>query len=69
MLSDSLEVLWEQLLSRQTGQVKQAFRSLTLAERRAVLTHLQSMCQEPGWHPEQRLSAQAALDALASDED
>jgi hypothetical protein len=68
LVSDSLEVLWDQLLSRQAGQIQQAFRSLSPADRQEVLAHLQRMSDELGWHPEQRLSAQAALDALASDE-
>lgn len=61
---DSIEDLWDGLLSRQPELVRAAFSSLDLAERAAVLAHLQRIVSEAGWHPEQRLSAQAALDAL-----
>lgn len=61
---DDLEILWDQLLSRQADLVQQAFNRLRPDERAAVLTHLQRMATESGWHPEQRRSAQAALEAL-----
>jgi len=61
---EPLEILWDALLSRQEDQVRAAFETLDETERRAVLAHLQSMASEPGWHPEQRLSAEAALRAL-----
>jgi hypothetical protein len=61
---DPIEDLWDGLLSRQPELVRAAFSSLDLAERAAVLAHLQRIVSEAGWHPEQRLSAQAALDAL-----
>jgi hypothetical protein len=62
--SDALESLWEQLLSRQAEQVQRAYLDLAPFERQAVLAHLQRMSQEPGWHPEQRKSAEFALQAL-----
>ena len=61
---DPIEDLWDGLLSRQPELVRAAFSSLDLAERAAVLAHLQRIVSEAGWRPEQRLSAQAALDAL-----
>ena len=61
---DPIEDLWDGLLSRQPELVRAAFSSLDLAERAAILAHLQRIVSEAGWHPEQRLSAQAALDAL-----
>ena len=64
-LSDPLEILWDNLLSRQPDQVRAAFATLTVTEQQAVLDHLRRMSQEAGWHPEQRRSAQAALDALS----
>lgn len=60
----SIEDLWEALLSRQTGQVRSAFQTLDPEQQSAVMAHLQRMTQEAGWHPEQRNSAQAALEAL-----
>jgi hypothetical protein len=59
-----LEDLWDALLSRQADQVRSAFRTLNSEQQRAVRLHLQRMTVEPGWHPEQRISAQAALEAL-----
>ena len=60
----NLEDLWDALLSRQPEQVRIAFRSLEPDLQRSVLAHLQRMTSKPGWHTEQRLSAQAALEAL-----
>jgi hypothetical protein len=59
-----LEALWNALLSRQARAVREAFQTLNAEQRLAVLEHLQRMASEPGWHPEQRRSAQAALAAL-----
>lgn len=59
------EYLWENLLSRQPGLINEAFTSLDKDQRQAVLDHLQKMINQPGWQPEQRISAQAALDKLA----
>ena len=64
MLDDALETLWDQLLSRQPERIRPAFSSLTTQEKESVLAHLRRMTSDPGWHPEQRLSAQSALDAL-----
>lgn len=61
---DSIEDLWDGLLSRQPALVLTAFSTLDSDQRVAVLAHLQRIVSEAGWHPEQRLSAQAALDAL-----
>ena len=63
----NLEHLWDALLSRQPEQVQAAFRSLDPDHQRLIYAHLQRMANEEGWHPEQRLSAQAALEALAED--
>ena len=65
MEGDSLETLWEQLLSRQEDLIRLAFSNLTPESRQSILVHLHRMVIEPGWHAEQRISAQAALDALA----
>ena len=58
---------WDALLSRQEEQVRAAFNSLDEERKNAVSSHLQRMVSEPGWHPEQRLSAQAALKALKNE--
>jgi hypothetical protein len=59
-----LEILWDHLLSRQPDQVREAFTGLSEDEKKDVLAHLKRMVEEPDWHPEQRASAQAALDAI-----
>lgn len=61
-----LEILWNDLLSRDDTKVQEAFARLEFEEQQAVLAHLRRMSVEEGWHPEQRLSARAALEALAS---
>jgi len=63
----NIEDLWDALLSRQEEQIQAAFRSLDGEQQHTVYTHLVRMVSEPDWHPEQRLSAQAALDALKLD--
>lgn len=58
------ENFWDELLSRQPDQVRAAYHSLDSQRKVEIYSHLQRMVSEPGWHPEQRRSAQAALDAL-----
>jgi len=59
-----LEVLWNDLLSRQPELIRSAFNSLDDPNQKAVFTHLQRMVNEAGWQPEQRASAKAAIHAL-----
>ncbi len=61
---DPLELLWDQLLSRQPEQILAAYNRLSPDEQVYVLRHLGRMASEPGWHTEQVLSARAALSAL-----
>jgi hypothetical protein len=62
--TNPLEVLWDKILSRQPEQIRKAFMSLRSDEQQSVLTHIKHMATDPGWHPEQRISAQAAIEAL-----
>lgn len=62
---ESLEALWDGLLSRDPKLVQAAFGTLTHEEKSAVVAHLRRMSTEDGWHPEQRLSALLSLQALA----
>lgn len=62
---NDLEVLWDQLLSREPEKIQNAFQRMTVQEQRAVLAHLERMINEPDWHPEQRVSAQAAIKAIS----
>jgi hypothetical protein len=63
-INDFLENLWDNLLSRESEKVCAAFAALDAAEQQSVYAHIERMASEPGWHPEQQLSARAALDAL-----
>ena len=56
--------LWSRLLSRQPELIHASFDSLSVEEKDEVRSHLQRMSEEPGWHLEQRISAQAALKAI-----
>jgi hypothetical protein len=62
----SLDRLWGNLLSRQPVLIREAFEGLSPSEQQSILDHLRKMAQEAGWQPEQRLSAQAALNVLLS---
>lgn len=61
-----LEALWNSLLSGQAELIRSAYESLSEDERESVYVHLNRMVNEPGWQPEQRASAQAALRVLQS---
>jgi len=67
-MSDLLEQMWDKILSRLPEDVREAFHDLEVHEQQAILEHLQRMVSEPGWHVEQRISAQAALAALENSE-
>lgn len=56
--------IWEVVLSRNPKRILLAFESLQPDQKKAVREHLYKMVSEPGWQPEQRKSAQAALDAI-----
>ena len=64
--SEQLDWLWDNLLSRQPDLVRAAFASLDAPDQKTILTHLRSMASESGWQPEQKLSAEAAIHALAT---
>ena len=59
-----LEQAWDDLLSHDPQKISLRFNSLDQDSRETVHRHLQTMVSESGWHPEQVLSAQAALDAI-----
>lgn len=59
-----LESAWDNLLSRNPALIRLAYAALDEESQENVLAHLQKMSTEPGWHPEQVQSAQAALQAL-----
>lgn len=61
-----LEKTWDALLSREPQKIQETFKQLDPESQRVVIDHLKKMASEDGWHPEQVLSARAALDALQS---
>lgn len=63
-----LEKTWSALLSRDRVEVLRAYRALDPQSRQVVLDHLTKMATETGWHLEQALSAQSALEAIKSEE-
>jgi hypothetical protein len=63
----SEEIIWEQILSRDPAQVRAAFFVLDVETQQGVVEHLRVMTSEEGWHPEQVISAQKALDAISKD--
>lgn len=60
-----LEKAWDDLLSREAQRIESRFESLDLESQRVVIDHLKKMVSENGWHPEQVISAQKALDILS----
>ena len=63
-IPELLEELWNNLLSRQSELIREAFYSLDPPSQKTVLAHLKRMVSEAGWQPEQRTSARAALKVL-----
>ena len=67
-MSDSTEVFWGEILSRQAERVQTAYSTLSEDEKFAILKHLKRMTTEPGWHPDQVESASTALEILKDKE-
>jgi len=61
---DKLEEFWDIMLSRETEQIIIAFQGLSKEEQKNIQKHLNCMVLEDGWLPEQRTSAQTALDVI-----
>ncbi len=61
------ESIWELLLSREPERILAAYVALPADQKKAVLDHLEKMVSEPGWQSGQRISAEAALDAIPKD--
>jgi hypothetical protein len=60
-----IESTWDSILSRDPSQIRLAYAALDAASKKVVADHLQTMCIEEGWHPEQVISAQAALRVIS----
>jgi len=65
--SQSLESIWEALLSRDPEIICGAMDRVNTDEKKQIIGHLQKMVGEPGWHEEQRKSARTALDVILHD--
>lgn len=63
---EPLEYVWDNLLSRSPERIRAVFARLDQASKAEVIAHLNKMTSEDGWHPEQVISARAALDALST---
>lgn len=61
---EPLEIFWDAILSRNSELIQIACSELDEKERMELIAHLRRMVNEEGWHPEQRKSAQAALDII-----
>jgi len=59
-----LETTWDHLLSRDPSRIRLAYASLDKESQQVIVEHLQVMTSEPGWHPEQVISAELALTAI-----
>ena len=59
-----IEEIWEKVLSRDPELIRKGFFDLKNTDRCHVKTHLLKMATEIGWQPEQKISAQIALDAI-----
>lgn len=64
--SSFFEKTWDAILSRKPKTIRSTFSHLDPSSQKVVMEHLKKMATEEGWHPEQVLSARAALDALRS---
>lgn len=66
MDAHEIEQFWDRVLSRDAAEIRAACVDLSPEELARLLDHLTEMVHGEGWHLEQRISARAALDALAS---
>jgi hypothetical protein len=64
MPTDPVEKFWNAVLSRQPERIRRAVKPLNAPARAALIIHLESMVSEEGWLPQQRESAQTALDVI-----
>jgi hypothetical protein len=62
----NLDDLWEAILSAEPARVRRTWLTLTDEEASAVLNHLRTMADEPGWAEAQRQAAAEALRLIAS---
>ncbi|MDP2966634.1 MAG: hypothetical protein Q8N39_11480 [Pelolinea sp.] len=61
---NSIEKLWDALLSRDSALIQKTYMHLNEKDQKAIMDHLIKMTTETGWHSEQKCSVQAAIDAI-----
>lgn len=59
-----LEKAWDDLLSREPKQIEARFKTLDTNSQKVVIEHLNIMIIDKGWHAEQVISAQKALETI-----
>lgn len=64
MTPERIEIVWDQILSRNAELVRGMFQTLGADEQEAVFEHLRKMITEEGWHAEQVKSAHFALQII-----
>ena len=65
---NSIEDLWDALLSRTPKIILKTYADLSDVDQKTVVEHLITMTTEEGWHSAQKLSAQIALDTIIKQE-
>ena len=62
--NNSLETIWDGLLSKEADKVRFVYLQLDKEYRLHTISHLKRMVEDEGWHPLQKEAAQAALDYI-----
>lgn len=61
---NSIEYLWQEILSRDPVRVKNSYKDLSDSDGQAIIDHLTAMTTEKGWYAAQKQSAQIALETI-----
>jgi len=62
--AEPIQEFWDDMLSSVPERIQKAYVVLDSQMQAEVIAHLHQMVSEDGWHPLQRASARAALQAL-----
>lgn len=63
-MTDAVEIFWDNLLSRSSDRILTEINKLSPGDLDLVTKHLEKMSTEPGWHEEQKISAEYALSII-----
>lgn len=61
------EQIWDGILSQDSTLILATYNDENEANQKVILSHLQKMVNDEGWHLEQKMSAQIALDCINMD--